>query len=74
MNLNGWRRLWVVVSVVWVAGMAWQLTLGPAGTMGEAFLYGSVWLVGPPAVAYLTGLVVAWVVRGFRRPADSITG
>lgn len=69
MALGGWRRLWVVLSVLWVAWMARQLVLTyPGETAAGTLVYGSAWAFGAPLVVYLIGLVAAWVVRGFRQP------
>jgi hypothetical protein len=71
MMLNGWQRLWVVATVLWVAWMARQFShVASAATTAEALAFGLRWAAGPPAVVYVMGIVAAWVARGFREPAE----
>ena len=55
MARQGWRRLSVSMSAVRLLGVTWQLVALRPGTLAEAFVYGWLWLVGLPAVAYLRG-------------------
>jgi hypothetical protein len=71
--LNGWQRLWVVASVLWLAVVCAFTALflrgeegGTASLLLGAFL---VWAV-PSVFLYLLGLSVAWILRGFRRASQ----
>ena len=64
MVLNGWQRLWVLSSALWVAFIALQLSRGTV-TVTEVLTYGAAWSLLPPAALYAIGLLAAWVVRGF---------
>ena len=78
MKPNGWQRLWVVLSGLWM------LLVGSAGAFGvwsairewrpnlEYSLgpYIAFWLTAlivPPAALYGLGAAIAWVSKGFRR-------
>jgi hypothetical protein len=70
MVLNGWQRLWLVTAVLLFPLVAWQFT----GTLEDksstpvviaAFV--TAWAV-PVGVLYAGGVVVAWVIKGFRDP------
>jgi hypothetical protein len=64
-TLNGWQRLWVVVTapwaVLWVGG---ALLFGFDGS--GVFLLSII--VVPPVLLYAVGLGVVWVRRGFHQP------
>jgi hypothetical protein len=64
MVLNGWQRLWIVLSVLWVAFIALQFSRGTV-TVTEVLTYGTAWAVVPPAALYAIGRLAGWVVRGF---------
>ena len=62
-TLNGWQRLWVVVTAPWAV-----LWVGGAllfGFDGSGFFLLAI-IVVPPVLLYVVGLGVAWVRRGFR--------
>jgi hypothetical protein len=67
MKLNGWQRLWIVVTLGWAVCIAlfvwagWPLAKVDADVIGSALI---VWIV-PSVSLYLTGLAWAWVRRGF---------
>ncbi len=70
-RLNGWQRLWVVLSVLWSPG--WMGLIGyvilyPAeypGRAGEVILMGfGIWL-GPIVALYALGLASGWMRQGF---------
>ncbi len=70
-RLNGWQRLWVVLSILW--SPAWMGFIGyviiyPAeypGRAGEVILIGfGIWL-GPIVALYALGSAIGWVRRGF---------
>jgi hypothetical protein len=69
-RLNGWQRLFVVTSYVWlafvciVAIIAWQdFSDWTLKGIGIVFL---VWLI-PSFVVYGLGLAVVWITEGFRQ-------
>jgi predicted membrane channel-forming protein YqfA (hemolysin III family) len=68
-RLNGWQRLWVVLSALWLAlvcaftALVWSSQGGSASVLLYAFLG---WVL-PSALLYLLGLSAAWIIRGFRR-------
>jgi hypothetical protein len=64
-TLNGWRRLWIVVSLAWALLIAGLTSIEPPTTLNEVLITGLV-LAIPPAVLYSAGLAIAWVLRGFR--------
>lgn len=75
MKLNGWRRLWIVgtgLYLLWVVGYAIRVwptgsVYGPPSTqyyIGSAIGIALV-AVTPPSLAYGLGSVAAWVRRGF---------
>jgi hypothetical protein len=63
MKLNGWQRLWVVVSVVWIL---YLVVAGVAdGIDSEQVLPVLMALFLVPAFLYAIGAAVAWIRRGF---------
>lgn len=72
-RLNGWQRLWVVVSAAWIAYYVYWLieVRNPAGMPDAgAWMFVVVALgvfIVPPAILYALGVVTVWVIRGFRR-------
>lgn len=77
-----WRRrplrLWVVASVVWVIGVIWlqyqlekSLPPLPKGFHIDGGLHTpDFWLkvaVAPPVVVGVAGLILGWIIRGFRK-------
>ena len=69
-TLNGWQRLWVVMSGVWaVLWVAWGLTMsGLSPSDGDTYLPASLaYAVVPPVLLYAAGLGVAWIRRGFQQ-------
>lgn len=68
MKLNGWLRLWLLVSTIYVLIVGGGfLALGMTSDMNatQILLAGSIVILGPPVLLYLLGRGVAWVVRGF---------
>lgn len=70
--MNGWNRLWSLVTVVWVFPFAYIFLLA-ALDGGSAFSKLPGWYAGaallcivPPVFLYALGLGVAWVRRGFK--------
>ena len=74
MKLNGWQRLWVLLSVLWVLGSVLSsvlsvldlgvLSLAEDAT-GKTFLFMGI-LFAPPLALYILGFAVEWVIWGFR--------
>ena len=70
MSLNGWQRLWVVVSALWLIGsgvLIVALTLDDPAWRPEWRYVGSIlllWLL-PPLLLYALGVAAGWVYRGF---------
>ena len=68
-RLNGWRRLWVVVSSAWAVWwvaiilILW-FTTNEEGEVLRVFLPVAV---VPPVLLYAAGLGVAWIRRGFQQ-------
>jgi hypothetical protein len=69
MVINGWHRLWIVLSAPWVVVMgfvvifvgfpdSWSLLLKIAAGLATTII--------PPLILYGTGWAIAWVMRGFR--------
>lgn len=72
-RLNGWQRLWIVVSAGWVVYYLYSISdvLKRAGWLGLvaepwtfAFIVGMA--IIPPILLYGSALVAVWVIRGFR--------
>ena len=61
--LNGWQRLWALVSGVWA--VPWVALGVLFRASGDGLVYLSLAVV-PPVLLYVVGLGVAWVRRGFR--------
>ena len=69
MKLNGWQRMWVIVSGVWVVlwvafGLAILLSGDEEGLL--VLLASLATAVVPPVLLYAAGLGVAWIRSGFR--------
>lgn len=75
---KGLFRLWIALSVVWIAGMCWlkhsetaHMPDPPPGFRVDGGLRDpAFWLeiATPPLVAGFLLLAALWIVRGFRRP------
>lgn len=62
MRLNGWRRLWLLLTVLWLlfgVGVAKQQMSEGERTFIIAFF------IAAPIAAYLVAWGIAWVRRGF---------
>jgi hypothetical protein len=80
-KLNGWQRIGIAVSVIWVIGAVWfqliSLDLicrsGPCqwGAMRvrvfSDFVEVGAWIIIPPLIIFVVGYIVAWIRRGFRQ-------
>lgn len=79
-TLNGWRRLWIVLSIIWAvpAGLVTVAAAAPSSALALTDINAfndarrDFWrtfmlaAVAPPAILYLLGLSIAWIRRGFR--------
>jgi len=69
-TLNGWQRLWVVVTVPWAVlfvGLALIFPFTNPGTEGLLIALACLAsAVVVPLLLYAAGLAVAWILRGFR--------
>lgn len=74
---RGFLRIWLVLSLLWVAGtFALHIDNSPKllssaefyNYKGYEFFNARAFLIilGPPAGALLVGLTLAWIARGFR--------
>lgn len=59
----GFRRLWVVASLIWMILVAYMVLTSIKGFDLKAFFL----MLGPPIVIYLAGVVAAWVIEGFAK-------
>ncbi len=62
--MNGWQRLWVVATVLWVLFYGALLAGGEIDSDKMLLFLAFVFL--PPIGLYLLGLAMAWMIRGFR--------
>jgi len=70
-NLNGWQRLWVLVSVLWVLFLALFAAANiESGRVPQLGLLALIWVVTSVGL-YLLGLAVVWVWRGFKLKGES---
>ncbi|PYV21733.1 MAG: hypothetical protein DMG24_18755 [Acidobacteria bacterium] len=65
-RFNGWQRLWVMLSVLWLIPiLSIALSQSPTAAKWIIFLFLG-WLL-PVISSYGLGLMAAWVIRGFRQ-------
>ncbi len=65
-DLNGWQRLWVVVSVLWLLFLAlFAAAAIESGRVPPLGLLALIWVVTSVGL-YLLALGVGWVWRGFK--------
>jgi hypothetical protein len=62
-RLNGWQRLWVVLSFTWLVLIALMVWYVPTFPFFRAFL---IWAI-PSGLLYAGGLAVKWILAGFFR-------
>jgi len=69
LKLNGWQRLWVVLSilyllaVIFVASLMWP---NSSQEQLEVVLDSLLVWVLPVGALYILGLSVGWIIRGFK--------
>ena len=69
-TLNGWRRLWLLASILWaVVVVALAGTPDRGWTMQSALFVVRLWIV-PVAAVYAFGRGLGWVMRGFHAEAN----
>ena len=70
MKLNGWQRLWVAFTalwtLLWIAVIIWVYIDGDFTAFSNSPIRMFFVIVAPPALVYAFGLVVAWIISGFR--------
>jgi len=71
MKLNGWQRIWIVISCAWAGYWVYAFIVamnrfGWTNDAPEAIGLFLAWTLIPPLLLYGAGLVVVWVLRGFR--------
>lgn len=60
---TGFRRLWFVLSVIWLIGTIAVVSEYRDGALQSFFLFGAV----PVVVLYLLGVAFVWIIEGFAR-------
>jgi len=69
MKLNGWQRLWVVLSALWTGVVACMLALA-VQEHDDGWIHWTPTLlawIAPIASVYAIGAGVVWVRRGFAK-------
>jgi hypothetical protein len=68
-SLNGWKRLWVVVSITWISVLSYDVVTKLEYFDGsiEVILETLEWLLLPPIALYCFGWGLAWAIKGFRQ-------
>jgi len=67
-HLNGWQRLWLVVTVPWAVLFVGLALVFPFTNGTDGFLIALACLASAvvvPLLLYAAGLTVAWILRGF---------
>ncbi len=75
-NLNGWQRLGILLSAIWLVVVAAGCTLYILSHLDTYSLpvtlgWGLVAWIIPSVLAYLLGWGVGWVWRGFKLKGES---
>ena len=60
-KLNGWQRIWVVLSIVWLGLIALLFFSSSNASFIELFM---IWAI-PCGLLYGAGLAVKWILAGF---------
>lgn len=60
----GFRRLWMVMSIIWLIGALMVVSEYRGGAAQAFFMFG----VLPVVVLYLIGAALVWIIEGFARP------
>ena len=78
MKVNGWQRLWIVVTAIWAVFYACLLfyfyrtavvDVAVSDYLPRALAYWFFFVFVLAALIYGVGWIAAWVIRGFRGPA-----
>ena len=65
MHINGWKRLWLLASILWAVAILALAGIRTVPSADVALFVVRLWIV-PVAAAYGFGLGLAWVRRGFQ--------
>jgi hypothetical protein len=72
-NLNGWLRLWIVISSIWAIGVALYSTiswlddsLNYLRNKSEHILITAALIAVPPILILILGKSIAWIIKGFK--------
>jgi hypothetical protein len=71
-KLNGWWRLWVVVSCIWTISVviysttAWFNDFYFPRIELEHIIYTLVLIITPPIIIAAFGKSIAWIIKGFK--------
>jgi len=60
---QGFRRLWLVVSAIWLAFVLTVTMLDKKG-IADVLLYGAAPVIG----LYVLGATLVWIIEGFAKP------
>lgn len=61
---KGFRRVWVVLSVIWVGFAILMSTRGYHAQMDEVLM--AIFI--PPIALYAIGVACVWIIEGFAKP------
>jgi hypothetical protein len=66
MRLNGWTRVWLLATVLWLLLLAWQYSFALTRPTTSQSITDAAFLAATPLLALHTiGLAVAYARRGF---------
>ncbi len=64
MKPNGWQRLWIVFSAIWIALIAIGFITNEQSTQSPLpYMFAALAI---PALTYLAGLSFVWIIKGFK--------
>lgn len=61
---SGFRRLWLVLSVIWLLAVAFVVSDYSTGMASTFLLAGLL----PVAATYVMGAACVWIIEGFAKP------
>jgi hypothetical protein len=70
-NLNGWIRIWVFLTIIYLALVGIFITYFFDAFVRIRIISVFSALIVPPAILYLLGLGVAWVISGFKTTKET---